>query len=577
MDWTSVFDEDGTEEIIIPHLMEQKPTAPRLSRLVSKIYHRLEEDEVFDSSLSEGHRLLEFDDLHRRQYSLRDLYYLSINFILGVGCLGIPYAFARAGFLLCSCILLTVTLFSYMTVLWVAETGARFEKQIKASVEGGISLEQSPLLTRRTSQEKTNLIIEEGRYEVIDLVDYYLGRFQKIIYQISLMALMYVGLLAYSQVFCGAIAALIWGESGAVGKAAWGFVPQIIFGIMVVPLSCLELDEQITVQSIMANVRFVAIFVMVFGSLLALWIDGSESNYSHPPYWAPAEPENCEMSYTACFSGFGVAFSTSLFSQLFQHSVPGLLRPLRGQPEKLPKVPITVGASLLTTSSFYLLLGMTASAYFGAKTRSSINLNFAHFTFGVDPVTTSPLITASLRFASNIVVMFPALDTISVFPLIANTLGNNLYSAAGPEFIKGIARWKVWYQSGLERIQNGEAPRTGRRYSSLPLEERKRVLETASKISTIFWRLVSALPPLLGSLVATDLSLSLLLSGVAGIYVAFYAPSLLHLESSRQMAGETIYSGWYSRTIFCYPVLIFATFSLGISLFQIRQAIVDGL
>ena len=27
-------------------------------------------------------------------------------------------------------------------------------------------------------------------------------------------------------------------------------------------------------------------------------------------------------------AGFGLAFSTTLFSQLFQHSVPGLVRPL---------------------------------------------------------------------------------------------------------------------------------------------------------------------------------------------------------------------------------------------------------
>jgi amino acid permease len=343
MDWTSVFVEDGTEDLVLPHQMDQKATAPRLTRLVSKLYHRLlEEDEtVNDSTLNVENRLLEIGEQqhYESSYSLQALYYLSINFIMGVGCLGIPYAFARAGFILCSSILLTVTLCSYMTVMWVAETGDRFEKQNRAAHDStpGPTSELSPLLRKRAPRPKS--LVEEGRYEVIDLVNFYLGPLQKIVYQFSLMSLMYIGLLAYSQVFCGALGTLLWGTTAP--EDAWTVIPQITFGLMVIPLSCMELDEQVAIQSIMAHVRFVAIFVMVLGSMVALSIDGSKSKSMHPPYWAPDEPDGCQMSYTACFSGFGVAFSTSLFSQLFQHSIPGLLRPLKEQPEKLPKVPVS--------------------------------------------------------------------------------------------------------------------------------------------------------------------------------------------------------------------------------------------
>lgn len=115
------------------------------------------------------------------------------------------------------------------------------------------------------------------------------------------------------------------------------------------------------------------------------------------------------------------------------------------------------------------------------------------------------------------------------------------------------------------------------RYSLLSLTDRQRTVETASKAATIFWRLVAALPPLLGSLVATDLSFSFLLAGVAGIYVAFFAPSLLQLESSRQIAGTTIYTGWYSPAILCYPVLLLASIALGIVLLQISDALRLGI
>lgn len=335
MDWTSVFVEDGSEDLIIPQLMNRKQTTSRLTRLVSRVYDH-HESMGEEDNFSGGHRLLDLPegDEAGTSYSLRAVYYLSINYILGVGCLGIPFAFARAGFLLCCVILLTVTLFSYMTVMWVAETGARFEIEIKKNTGSEAPTEETALV----DQDKPfghDHTVEDLRYEVIDLVEFYLGRFQKFIYQVSLMALMYIGLLAYSQVFCGAIAAVFPSHGNLTG------LPQLIFGLMVIPLSCMDLEEQLAMQSLMAAVRFLAISVIVLGSTFALCSDQSNSTRQSPPFFAPEEEIDCGMSYTVCFQGFGVAFSTCMFSQLFQHSIPGLLRPLKHQPEQLRKAPVS--------------------------------------------------------------------------------------------------------------------------------------------------------------------------------------------------------------------------------------------
>ncbi|CAB9521837.1 Transmembrane amino acid transporter protein [Seminavis robusta] len=643
MDWTSVFEEDGDEAFLISQQLMAIPQAPRLARLVSKLYHHQhsdddEEEHVHRVSHDDGNFIDEDISEHRlfhlssrssngnileaentttstsSAYNLRVLYYLSINYILGVGCLGVPYAFARAGFLLCISILSIVTLSSYMTVMWVAESGERYHslQQQRQQLQHVSADETSHKGNSRTASETSPLVPGNGnnnnhdhhhhhhhqswdRYEVVDLVGFFLGPIHKILYQASLMALMYIGLLAYSQVFCSAIAELfLWGPSS--GRQSIAGLPQLIFGLMVVPLSCVELDEQISLQSIMAAVRFLAIFIMVFGSLLALFLDNSnttdpEDDGSGPPYWAPPEREGCQMSYTACVSGFGVAFSTSLFSQLFQHSVPGLLRPLRDQPSKHSKVPRTFGASLLTTLSFYLLLGISAASFFGANTRSSVNLNFANFTMGLDAETAPLWLLLVVRTAASVVVIFPALDTISVFPLIANTLGNNLSAAAvGPATIRWVADMLQKQQSVWQRIvtrqpftaETASHPQTSNRvsFSQGSPEERKVLIGRSSRLITIFWRLVAALPPLLGSIVAADLSFSLLLAGVAGVYVAFFAPSLMQLKSVFQAraddtagtGSQTIFQGWYSSTFLCYPVLVFATFSLLAVLLQIKGA-----
>lgn len=614
-----MFEESGDEDFLIAQELLVRPHAPRLARLVSKLYHhppaedRRQSHESHDK-YSEGeeedyseHRFFSYrsseslysaavsvggvqeNDSNNSGYSLQALYYLTINYILGVGVLGQPAAFARAGFLLCGGILSTVTLFSYMTVMWVAETGERYHRQCqqesakKQQQQQSTMSEATPLLTTRPSGESHERPDERqhwDRYEVVDLVGHYLGPGHQILYQASLMALMYIGLLAYSQVFCSAVTELFWDPTRIEG------LPQLVFGLMVVPLSCVELDEQISVQSIMAAVRFLAIFIMVFGSVLALLLDDSNTNHHQeegPPFWAPPQREGCQMSYTACVSGFGVAFSTSLFSQLFQHSVPGLLRPLRDQPSKHTQVPKTLGASLLTTLCLYLLLGTAAASFFGASTRSSVNLNFANFTMGLDD--SAPFwLLAAVKVASSIVVIFPALDTISVFPLIANTLGNNLCSAAvGPSTIKWCAR-SLHKVKGLchSAITTTSSTRGGQRpaFGDLTQEERKDLITKSSRLTTIFWRLVAALPPLFGSLVAADLSFSLLLAGVAGVYVAFFAPSMMQLKSlstihNNSDASRTIFHGWYSTTALCYPVLVFATFSLGAVLVQIKEAWVE--
>ena len=423
MDWTSVFEEDGNEDFLISQQLTviNQHQAPRLGRLVSLLYHHDDGDAGEDQALPpeseimdmSEHRLFQLttsasaspqpchdkhgltrtasdakasshtNNTNNHSYSLQALYYLSINYILGVGCLGVPFAFARAGFMLSGAIMVVVTLFSYMTVMWVAEVGERYhdyhycreqqqqsqqrqQQQPRHPTQG----EGTPLLPHNASSDSRVDAHNHNnnhhhqhwdRYEVVDLVGFYLGPLHKILYQICLMALMYIGLLAYSQVFCSAVQELLWGPHQG-GSTSSG-IPQLVFGVMVIPLSCIELDEQISIQTFMAAVRFLAIFIMVFGSVLGLLADRSNHtntntttmeddhfHYHGPPYWAPSEPENCQMSYTVCISGFGVAFSTALFSQLFQHSIPGLLRPLRDQPTKHAKVPVRFNPNYFNTT-----------------------------------------------------------------------------------------------------------------------------------------------------------------------------------------------------------------------------------
>lgn len=90
----------GEDDFLVTELlrMDKRSAAPRLARLVSRVFHHHDANGIYaeDDSEAAEHRLWELSDIHSRSdcnlssYDLKALYFLSINYILGVGCLGVP-------------------------------------------------------------------------------------------------------------------------------------------------------------------------------------------------------------------------------------------------------------------------------------------------------------------------------------------------------------------------------------------------------------------------------------------------------------------------------------------------------
>jgi hypothetical protein len=93
---------------------------------------------------------------------------------------------------------------------------------------------------------------------------------------------------------------------------------------------------------------------------------------------------------------------------------------------------------------------------------------------------------------SKLVVLFPTVPTVAVFPLIAITLGNNLATQLHPAVQRFLGRRRA----------------------------------TAC-------RLLAAVPPLALTLVVSDLTLTLRVAGLAGLVVAFFIPAALQWASVR--------------------------------------------
>jgi hypothetical protein len=177
-------------------------------------------------------------------------------------------------------------------------------------------------------------------------------------------------------------------------------------------------------------------------------------------------------------------------------------------------------------------------------------LNFSGFAWGL-----SGTGRYSALLISTLITLFPALDTLSVFPLIANTLGNNLH-ACFPES-KTLVSNVLGIEASHKKLQ---------------------------RATTIAWRLIAAFPPVFLSAFVTDLTVSLQLAGICGIVVALIIPALLQRHSlqyimdlkdsnrlglsSSFLINENPYTTQFSSISYVNGVLIISFIAFAICLCQ---------
>eukprot|EP00696_Hemimastix_kukwesjijk_P014437 gnl/Hemi2/28438_TR9407_c0_g1_i1.p1 gnl/Hemi2/28438_TR9407_c0_g1~~gnl/Hemi2/28438_TR9407_c0_g1_i1.p1 ORF type:complete len:481 (+),score=99.75 gnl/Hemi2/28438_TR9407_c0_g1_i1:106-1548(+) len=390
-------------------------------------------------------------------------YAFSINFILGVGVLNIPSAFFSLGLLLGAVFLCVVTFFSLLTVLWLVEVAARAEALTHYNEFPGVAEEPAFAITSR-------------KFEVNQLCGLFIGPWGKTLFSVAIGLFIYGVLWSYAAVFANSTARLIpmpWGdcsvESSSSCHSSYIFF-LFLFMCCVGPLACLDLKEQKWVQISLAIFRAVAIAIIFITTLAAL--------FSHP-YSSSALP-NTSAPYTgsgltaANFGNFASAFGALVFSQVFQTSCPILCKEVKDK----TKLRYIFAGTLLTTHTIYTLMGFLVACYMGSQTPNMLNLAWNHYTewglnnwFG--------------RLLSWVVVLFPAVDVLSSFPLNAVTLGNNMQMAFGSRSFQ----------------------------------------------MKIMFRLLVALPPIVGAAFVSDLSAILEWTGLLGFVICFSVPAILQIQS----------------------------------------------
>jgi hypothetical protein len=316
---------------------------------------------------------------------------------------------------------------------------------------------------------------------------------------------MYGMLWAYASVFSSAL--LIYLD---FGPAAY-YVYLLLFACIVCPMSCAELTEQKSMQLTLAWCRVIMVLFMVSTVLLAF---GNE----HEPFGEGTKNPDFASNLVK-FEGLHLILPIAVYANAFHHSIPTLSEPVADKRKLVSIFSTTLGCCFVS----YAIIGSVLAIYFGDEISPSANTNwnaYGKFHDGFGPFVG--------RIVAIYVIIFPALDVASAFPLNAVTLGNSLVSA--------------FYGT-----------------------------ETPSRSVVVSFRLLAAIPPIIGASIVSDLGTITDYTGISGMAICFIFPALLGLCSEkyffdRRISSKTLYSSVFTHR---YVAILLLLSSFAIMMYSI--------
>ena len=185
----------------------------------------------------------------------------------------------------------------------------------------------------------------------------------------------------------------------------------VLFGICVVYMTVKGIEEQQFVQITTSLLRFVVIFIIIFTCIADLSLHKNNQNDQYNDYtWPPLiVPKNI---------GHGIAIIT--FATSFTTQLATISNPIKNKEKNLPLINIF---TTLTCLVFYLLLGLIGALAIN-NVPSMVSLNYRNYTAGHN-AHDRPFWTYIIEYT---IILCPAIDVFSSFPLKALTLSDSITS-----------------------------------------------------------------------------------------------------------------------------------------------------
>lgn len=462
----------------------------------------------------------------------------TINFIVGAGVLGLPYAFSKAGFLLGVCFLAIVSAIAVVTMNFLVEAVARGQAWQQYSSEGSNA---DPLLPKASDAHDyksfhdaeavnvgTNVPsfhIGTTNIEVNELCKIFIGDWAARVYEFSIFAYVFGSLWLYAIIFASSMSTAI-----AVPGLTESMVcdvqhedvetPECLFSYRIwlavfvfisTAMSSTELKSQQCLQVSLTCLAVCGIFTIIITTLVLIFSS------------AVGPPPNVGNYQTVEFGGFATLCSAAMFSQSCHFGIPSLLQLMNDKKDSK----YVFSCAIATTYLCYCVLGSVTAIHFGTETENLITLNFSELTKEF----TAPFAYVIQYF----VVCFPVILVTAAYPLNGTALANNLM----------------------------------RGFVSKPDE--------VSRATKLAFRFIATVPPLVCAFFVPDASTVLTVTGFFAFVLTFWAPAILLLVSKKmcidrwgQEAARTPYTWFLTKDCNAYIILVF---SFGAFVFAFVQAI----
>jgi len=393
---------------------------------------------------------------------------VTLNAIVGTGCFALPYAFQSGGLGLATFLLVFASGLSLVSMIFTLEAMARAE----GAEEGAGSVVVIGTMHRLTSR----------KHDFAKIARQFGGRRLEAVTQLCLQCYGLGTLCAYASVFGSTVASLVSSEGDCDPSSdASCFrsyqVSVLLFGVLVVALSLVDLGDQAVFQNVLSVYRLVALVIMIVTAGVGVVV-GEE---------AAVVAERARRIGVAKWRNVGFVIGPTFLALAVHYNVPDLLQPLA---DKSKAGVVTFGAQIVA-ASLYLCLGVVGALAFD-DVRPLATLNWRNY--GADDPTVFK--TVVIRY---LILLAPVVNVVSAYPLVGRTVAAN-----GLQTLSFFRR-----RSGDHRPP--------------PSSSRGRAVVVA--------RLVATVPPIFVAATLTHLATVFAVAGLFGLLLSLTVPAALQFAS----------------------------------------------
>ena len=244
---------------------------------------------------------------------------------------------------------------------------------------------------------------------------------------------------------CGDLYGLTWALAAVFGSALSDGIGLsgdhendymyyiLIFMAITVPLSCMPISDQLVIQMLFLTCRLIMVLLMIVTTAVAY-------NSSKPHFGTQVGAEKNVPAVN--FSNTVGTLVLCVFSTAFQFSVPNLTNETRSKQKMVPTIRSSVSFVFISN----VILGLVLAIFFGLNIQESSNLNWVDYTGGTwdgeGDLRKERAWWATL--ISQYIVLFAAIDGLTVYPLCAISLGEIILGTIYEERVHKMEDdWKI--------------------------------------------------------------------------------------------------------------------------------------